>query len=334
VFSETTDGSSFEFSTDFLPESDRVRVWCDVIARQAMRIDSRPLPGSPLKVDIRGYTWPGLMVAKASLSGMRDERTRELIGDGDDDISLFVNLAGPVTIAARGTEHQLDAGEGFAISSLEPSVITRPSPGTVIGLSLPRQALVSRVRNLDSVLMRVVPAGSETLQFLKAYLGFLLDHRAPTTAEIRQSIVAHVYHLVALALGPAAEVAAAMEGLGTVASRLVAIKADVVENLANRELSTGWLALRHHVSARYIQMLFGSENTTLSAFLLEKRLERAHGLLADPGSSGHSIGAIAFECGFGDLSYFNRAFRKRFGMTPSERRAATMRAPADDIAPN
>ena len=116
-----------------------------------------------------------------------------------------------------------------------------------------------------------------------------------------------------------------MEGRSIVASRLIAIKADVVENLGNRELTAGWLALRHHVSARYIQMLFGSENTTLSVFLIEKRLESADGLLGNPGSSGRSISSIAFECGFGDLSYFNRAFRKRFGMTPSERRAGAMR---------
>jgi AraC-like DNA-binding protein len=31
---------------------------------------------------------------------------------------------------------------------------------------------------------------------------------------------------------------------------------------------------------------------------------------------------MASECGFGDLSYFNRAFRRRFGATPTDVRAA------------
>jgi AraC-like DNA-binding protein len=31
-----------------------------------------------------------------------------------------------------------------------------------------------------------------------------------------------------------------------------------------------------------------------------------------------SIGDIVFDAGFGDLSYFNRAFRRRFGLSPSE----------------
>jgi AraC-like DNA-binding protein len=33
---------------------------------------------------------------------------------------------------------------------------------------------------------------------------------------------------------------------------------------------------------------------------------------------GLTISTIAFNCGFGDLSYFNRCFRHRFGATPSE----------------
>jgi AraC-like DNA-binding protein len=39
------------------------------------------------------------------------------------------------------------------------------------------------------------------------------------------------------------------------------------------------------------------------------------------------VSSVAFEVGFGDLSYFNRTFRRRFGATPSDVRAAR---PGDD----
>ncbi|MBS0401235.1 MAG: helix-turn-helix domain-containing protein [Proteobacteria bacterium] len=32
--------------------------------------------------------------------------------------------------------------------------------------------------------------------------------------------------------------------------------------------------------------------------------------------------SIALECGYGSIGPFNRAFRQRFGMTPTEYRAA------------
>jgi len=35
---------------------------------------------------------------------------------------------------------------------------------------------------------------------------------------------------------------------------------------------------------------------------------------------------VAFDAGFGDLSYFNRVFRRRFGATPSDVRAAARRS--------
>jgi AraC-like DNA-binding protein len=320
VFSDTNGGGTFEFSTDQLPEEDRVDLWRDTVARQ-MRIDSQPLPGCALKVDVRGYAWPGLTIAKASLSGIRDERTRELITEGDDEINLVINLSGPVTAMARGSAALLGEGDGFAVSSAEPAVFTRPCPGSAIGLSLPRQAIDQRVRHLDAGLARVIPAQSASLQWLRNYSCFLLDNKSPIPSEARDSIVVHVSELVALVLGPSRQIAAAVAGLGNPAARLAGIKADVIENSGNRNLTTEWLAQRHNLSARYIQMLFESEQTTLSAFLLERRLACVHEVLSDLRRNSRTISAIAFECGFGDLSYFNHAFRKRYGMTPSEARA-------------
>ena len=42
----------------------------------------------------------------------------------------------------------------------------------------------------------------------------------------------------------------------------------------------------------------------------------------DPHADARTIGAIAYDSGFGDLSYFNHAFRRRYGATPSDIRAA------------
>jgi AraC-like DNA-binding protein len=70
-------------------------------------------------------------------------------------------------------------------------------------------------------------------------------------------------------------------------------------------------------------MLFEEEDTTFTEFVLERRLDRAHRMLADPRSADRNISTIAFDAGFGDLSYFNRTFRRRFGRTPSDVRAAS-----------
>jgi transcriptional regulator GlxA family with amidase domain len=49
---------------------------------------------------------------------------------------------------------------------------------------------------------------------------------------------------------------------------------------------------------------------------------RAHQMLTDPRLANRPVISVAFDTGFQDLSYFNRTFRRRFGGTPSEVRAA------------
>jgi AraC-like DNA-binding protein len=69
-------------------------------------------------------------------------------------------------------------------------------------------------------------------------------------------------------------------------------------------------------------MLFEAEGVTFSEFVLSRRLTRAHRMLSDSRHAHLTISALAFECGFGDLSYFNRVFRRLYGATPSDVRQA------------
>jgi AraC-like DNA-binding protein len=55
--------------------------------------------------------------------------------------------------------------------------------------------------------------------------------------------------------------------------------------------------------------------------VLDRRLARAHRMLADRRHADWAVSAIAFESGFGNLSYFNRMFRRRYSSTPSDVRA-------------
>jgi RhtB (resistance to homoserine/threonine) family protein len=123
--------------------------------------------------------------------------------------------------------------------------------------------------------------------------------------------------LVGLALGATREVAEIAAGRGSRAGRLRAIKADIARNL-DGDVSAGALSLRHCISPRYIHKLFEAENMSLSRFVLGQRLERVHCMLTDPCHADRTIADIALAAGFGDLSTFNRQFRRHFGVTPSD----------------
>jgi AraC-like DNA-binding protein len=68
--------------------------------------------------------------------------------------------------------------------------------------------------------------------------------------------------------------------------------------------------------------MFRELDTTIVATIRTRRLERCREDLSDPALAHRSIMEIAEHWGFGDPAHFSRAFRKQFGMTPSEVRAS------------
>jgi AraC-like DNA-binding protein len=89
-------------------------------------------------------------------------------------------------------------------------------------------------------------------------------------------------------------------------------------DFADPELSPDGVAAELGISKRYLQQLLAGSGTGFVQELTATRLDRASDMLTDPRAGGLTVGEIAFRCGFLDPGYFARAFRKRFGATPSE----------------
>ena len=78
------------------------------------------------------------------------------------------------------------------------------------------------------------------------------------------------------------------------------------------------LASIYHKNEKYMGRLFEREvGTSYTKYCLGLRLERAE---AELRKSSKKIIDIAMECGFENVSYFNRAFKERYGVSPSEYR--------------
>jgi AraC-like DNA-binding protein len=102
------------------------------------------------------------------------------------------------------------------------------------------------------------------------------------------------------------------------AAKLQAIKSDIGQNLDRSDLSIAALAARHACTSRCVQRLFEMVGTTFTEYVLAQRLVRAYRKLVDPRYQSEKISAIAYDCGFNDVSYFNRMFRRHFAVAPSD----------------
>ncbi|WP_342726749.1 AraC family transcriptional regulator [Bradyrhizobium sp. B097] len=295
----------------------------EVIGRATVKFDLGPLTDDPFRADLVVQALPGLAIVSGASVNIRAARTRDLLGDRDD-LVLKVFTSGTGVAAQGDREVTLRAGDALLMSAAETSMSATSSPSCFITIPLQRKAIASLVSRPEDALMRLLP-GSDPLRLLVNYVRQLQTGARLTTYELQRAVVTHMYDLAALAIGATSDGAALAESRGLRAARLAAIKADISARLCDPDLSLSAVAARQRLPPRSVQRLFADQDTSFSEFVLEARLTSAHRLLTDRLWDERNISSIAFEAGFGDLSYFNRIFRRRYGATPSEIRAAARR---------
>jgi AraC-like DNA-binding protein len=302
------------FSTDDVPELDRLTRWREEFGRVLLRIDIEPLPSElPFRAEATMQTMPGVRTAVCGGAAALYNRTKAMTADGDDSIGLVINLGPKGMVSQRDNTLMLGRGDGFPILSEEAARLTTTCH---LGLLFPRDALASRVHDLDSTVMRVIPSSVAPLRLLVSYLKLVQEEVSLCTPEFRESVVGHMLDLAALALGANRDTRES--GLGAVAAaRLASAIADINRSFAEPGLTLAAVALRQGVSPRYLQRLLEESGMSFTARVNELRLQRAFMLLSKAQNRGRRISDIAWQVGFSDVSHFNRLFRARFGDTPS-----------------
>ena len=307
--------TTFRLSTDDLPDKDRVAMWRDHCCRVVMKLDIEPIGDARLEYSILARDLPGVRVMSTASSPVRIIRTREYLADGNGDLVFIINQTGKTSVTARGRDVALREGDALLMSASEVKVFDRHSYGGALSFRIPRSVLSSMVTYVDDVVMQVVPYNADALKLLAGYAAPLFNDIALATPEFRRTAVNHLHDLVALALGAALD---GVAGRAIPAARLRMAKSYIMENSSRRDLSVGAVAAHLGLTPRNLQRLFETEGTTFSEFLLSQRLSRAHRMLTEPRLAQNPVGAIAYDAGFGDLSYFNRSFKRRFGVTPRD----------------
>jgi len=281
-----------------------------------------PLRGYAVQACLTKWFLPGASVLTGTLSGVRQDgnpRAR----DASDDLFLGVNLTGGSIAAQGGREAALCEGDAILLSEAAGSfTLTRPTGVRFVGVRVPRRAVAPLSGEANSATMRLIPIGTPAVTLLTRYLDAVLDARVLVSLDMCRAVATHLQDLVALSAGATGDHATVARARGARAARLQAIKADIAANLVDETLAVASVAARHGVTPRYLHKLFEDEGVTYTQFVLRHRLDRAFRMLRDPRGSARRISEIAYDVGFGDLSYFNRAFRRRYDATPSEIRSA------------
>jgi AraC-like DNA-binding protein len=318
------------FSTDQLPPRERFDIWRDTVTRKLLRLAIDPLSEQPYRANAALRVLPSLRVGFGAVGPAIHHRTRQLAEAEDDDIALFVNLGGPFLIRRANEDISLGPGEACLIECCEVAAFVAPEAGKRLCVRIERRVLGAFAGHVDRALGRLIPADTEALKLLVTYARTLPAGEKAVSPAASRGVVDHVGDLMALVVGAGGEAAALAAGRGLAAGRLSAAKAYVRERSGLMDLTAEQVAADQGISPRYLRQLFEAEEQSFTAYLLEQRLRQAHAMLSSPQFATQPISGIAYGVGFGDLSYFNRVFRRRYEHTPKEVRAEATRLWRDE----
>ena len=317
----------YEFSSAGQPGTGQLDAAVEHYA-QIGQVHVAPQKHSRFAYDARIAQEPTLAVGSLSVTPSLVTRTRAHAAVGNPyDVLGVVLDTGEVEVRLDGhAPFRYTRGEAFLWRGDEAGSSQYLTPETrLLNIALPRAALEGGLAHPDQVCGRRLAASPE-LRLLATYATAFLDEYRALEAGSAQTIALQIQDLALLALGANRDTSELARGRGVRAARLASIKADIEAHLLDPDLSVGWVLRRHRISERYLRALFADEACTFGDFVLERRLARAWHRVADPRQHTTPIGVIAAESGFGDPSWFNRAFRRRYGVSPSEARARSLAA--------
>jgi len=131
--------------------------------------------------------------------------------------------------------------------------------------------------------------------------------------------------LIGLALGARGDPAEIAVTRGLRSARLHDILSTIKSGFHDPAFSSLSVAQRLGLSRRYVNDLLAESGSSFAERVLEMRLHKARTLLMDAAHDRLKVSEIAWRCGFNEVPYFNRRFRLRFGMTPTDLRETSRR---------
>ncbi|MCP1840868.1 acetamidase/formamidase/AraC-like DNA-binding protein [Bradyrhizobium sp. USDA 4524] len=316
--------TTYRVSVDAIPRQNRREVWREALA--GLQLDCE-LPEA-------GQFQFGELTAKRSTSGgqlalLRSTEQQIVCSGHAASPGMPARVAiifhgygrGSITSGQRSCEF---ADNDVSVCDLQsPWRMTLREDFEILLLELPRERLLGRLGHnrlrLPAVLGATIAAAS--VRPVMRTLGgnfAILDKADLVTAEVA------VTELVAGALlGETRLDAEAMTQVQ--AGHLRRVDAAIEAQLGNAGLTIADIARQEGLSQRYLQRLFERQNTTFSAYVRERRLERCCNDLIDPNYADQRIAEISYRWGFTDQAHFSRMFSATYGTSPRDFRKAVPR---------
>ena len=300
------------FSTADVPRAEAFDYWMEVACANIANHEVEPLDRRAFSAWMQAESLADLPIARWSSA---PHNARAGSNDTDDLLLLFHTRTEQVQFAGHSIE--MNSNGLVLFDTREAYVARAPEPIKAIGLRIPRDVLARRIRIARGIVNRPVSrSASADAALLEAFVRDLVRVGPSNLSRAAGTLVREqLLDLTGVVFGAADGVT---PKLGA-ASHLATLRLRAAIDRDPRD-SRESIAAAAGISVRHANRLLALEGTSILRLLTERRLGQCREAIEN--QRHRKIGDIAFAYGFRDPSHFGRAFKSRFGLTPSDYRAA------------
>ena len=306
------------WSTDAIHERERFSYWHEVVCQTVLNVSTES-PPERFAARINGRSLGALRFASFNSTGHEIVRSqRHVAREPGDHYLIGLQLRGQSRINQDDDTIALEPGEIAIVDGLRPFRIGFPQPVSRMIAVVPHAMIDARAPWLRSGPRRKIPSGSPFADLARRHLIQLTADKTDFSESEAAILADNLCNLLALATARDIAPNRLQPEL-----MLEALLVFCRQNLHNTDLSPQFVATHFGISVRTLHLRFQILGQSFGRWLLENRLEACSKALRDPHQRSCSISEIAYRWGFNDLSHFNKAFRSRLGVPPSQWRSAS-----------
>ncbi|HVZ54311.1 MAG TPA: AraC family transcriptional regulator [Pseudolabrys sp.] len=313
-----------------LDDAERFALWQELYVGTVCKFDVKRLADRPFAMRYEFAEFGAVALVRCQGTVGEFTRTRHQAASESND-SLLLNFNGNNSWSMSLPTGDYNYRPGVCSFLGGPGIMhTRHHGGTDwTGIMVPRQRLRESVPDIEDHSGAELDSSSEIVRHLCRYTTMLLKGEDDgSDSTLAAHIETTLLDLMGLAFKGRRDAADLAKMRGLRAARLQAILGEIKRGFADPAFAPAVVAGKLRCSENYVQKLLHESGATFSERVLELRLQKVRGMLASPRHDGMRIIEIAFACGFNDVSYFNRCFRRRFGDAPTQWRGERRHDPA------
>lgn len=301
----------YHFSTAELRPSQAVPNWCEQVCRTYVPVEVEGLDRKRFNATLQSCKIGRTNLSRVKTTAARYQRTSANIRTSDHGEYLLTLLTqGRLDFEQHDRTAKLGAGDLCLFDTAQPYHVNCSDGYEAIHLKIPRAEFDRRLPTAEKLsAMRVANEG----RYAQLAATMMASTVELVSEDPTQQLAGTLLDLVSLAFDES------FNELSQDNSRYAKIVARAQEaindNLFDPAFDLALVPAQIGVSSRTLSRAFAQVGLTPARWMWARRLDAAQDMILS--SKSISVSEVAMSCGFNDFSHFSRAFKAKFGVTPS-----------------